>query len=257
EYSTPAITSLQGEYTATQKELTALMLNAVAAGHAVSDARAKEYMHHGVGRRLKVLRRCMENVFTLFPLTQKKPIASDSLDEVQISLHAFVLNLYGLFENLAWAFVHRHNLESTIGDRKRIGLFLESTQKYLPEELRAYLSSPTMTSWHKDYLKNYRDALAHRIPLYIPPSRMTTAESERFTALEEEKLQCIRLQKWDRLDVVYEEQGAIGTACPMFLHSYSDDFSSRPVYLHPQMLCDIKTVLEFGPLFLKHWHTHV
>jgi hypothetical protein len=67
-------------------------------------------MLHGVGRRLKLLGRCVRNVFHLFPPSRTIPLASDDLDEVQISLHAFVMNLYGLFENLAWAFVLRHDL---------------------------------------------------------------------------------------------------------------------------------------------------
>ncbi len=36
-------------------------------------------------------------------------------------------------------------------------------------EFVAYLESSRIKSWHDDHLREFRDALAHRIPLYIPP----------------------------------------------------------------------------------------
>ena len=205
---------------------------------------------------MKLLRRCLSNVFVLFPPSTAKPLPSDDLDEVQISLHAFVMNLYGLFENLAWAFVLRHDLEAKIGDRRGIGIFLKSTQQHLPSVLNTYLTSKTMVTWHKDYLKNYRDALAHRIPLYIPPSVFTPEEGERFNALEQEKLDCLNSRNLDRFDQIRVEQAALGSPCFMFLHSFEGEGSPKPVQLHPQMLCDAKTVLEFGALYFSHWHEH-
>jgi hypothetical protein len=71
----------------------------------VTDQRAKEYLVDGVGRRLRILRRGLHNVYNLFSPAAVRPIDPENLDDVQISLHAFVINLYGLFDNLAWAFI--------------------------------------------------------------------------------------------------------------------------------------------------------
>jgi len=88
----------------------ALLLESVRQGQGLEAGRAKEYVLHGVGRRIKILNRCLSTIFSLFPPEAIKPISSEDLHLVQVSLHAFVMNLYGTFENLAWAFVSRHCL---------------------------------------------------------------------------------------------------------------------------------------------------
>jgi hypothetical protein len=135
--------------------------------------RSREFLLNGVARRVRILRRSLHNVFSLFPPSAVKPIDSDDLDDAQISLHAFVINLYGLFDNLAWAFVWRHGLKDRI-DRRQVGMFSECTKRHLPYGLRSYFSSPVIANWSTQYLKNYRDALAHRIPLYIPRPAIPT-----------------------------------------------------------------------------------
>ncbi len=252
-YSEEFAATLVREHDTVQSEVQQLLLTAVRAGQLLTDDRAKEHMLHGAGRRLKLLRRCLENVFRLFPVSRTMPLDGEDLDEVQISLHAFVVNLYGLFENLAWCFVLRHGLEGEIGDRRRISMFSKSTQQYLPVPLRTHLKSETMLKWQSEYLKNYRDALAHRIPLYIPPATYTPEQSQRYQALDQDEWESIRLQQWDRLEKIRSEKAALGSACPMFIHSYSDEGGGRPLHLHPQMICDIKTVLEFCQLYFSHW----
>jgi hypothetical protein len=82
-----------------------------------------------------------------------------------------------------------------------------------------------MIKWHSDYLKNYRDALAHRIPLYIPPSELTPEEGERFRALQNEEADCILTNRWDRLEEVKREQNAIGRPCFAFLYYFTRNCS--------------------------------
>jgi hypothetical protein len=163
------------------------------------------------------------------------------------------MNLYGLYDNWAWSYVLQHDLEGVIGDRRRVGLFIDATRNRLPKELREYLLSPAMTEWHEKYAKSFRDALAHRIPPYIPPALFTPDEDARYNELENEKVECIVDRKWARLDEVWKEQEALGVPCPYFLHAYTEDAPPCPLYLHPQVLSDGAAVVEFGNLFLQHW----
>ncbi|MEO6308856.1 MAG: hypothetical protein ABIO96_04325 [Nitrospiraceae bacterium] len=237
------------------QELQNLQLKIVVQGQPLDAAsRLREHLLHGAARRVGVIRRAIENVFSLFPPETKRPLQSDALADVQINLHAFVMNLYGIYDNWAWAYVLRHDLESTIGDRRRIGLFHNATRDRLPSPLRTYLASPTTTEWHEKYAKSFRDALAHRIPPYLPPAQFTTDEGSRYNALENEKVECIKAMRWDRLDEVWREQADIGIPCFIFLHAYSEDTPPQPLILHPQMLSDANAVVEFGNLFLQHWH---
>ena len=256
-YTEEQVVHLTSEQHKVLSELQNLFLQCVVQGQSVADTRVQEYMLHGAARRVGILKRSVENVFTLFPPSIKNPIPLNVRFDVQINLHAFVINLYGVFDNWAWAFVRRHNLETAVGSRKNVGLFNNTTARYLPPVLKDYLASAITTEWYEKYLKNYRDALAHRIPLYVPPAEFTGNDTERYSKLELEKIECIKSMKWKRLDEVWLEQEAIGTPCFSFIHSYSEDDLSRPVLIHPQLLSDSGAVAEFGTLFLKHWHNRV
>lgn len=233
------------EFQTVQSGLNSLLVECVKHGQTVNSPVVQEHMLRGAGRRLTVLRRSLENIFSLFPIETTEPLAKDILSDVQINLHAFVINIYGVFENWAWAFVLRHDLEAKIGNRLRIGMFNSATQKYLPAPLQKYLAEDDTKQWFQNYLKEYRDALAHRIPLYIPPATFTADETKNYNELEQEKMECIASARWKRLDEVWDEQSKIGSLCAFFLHELSGNTSPRPVYLHPQLLCDGKGVIEF------------
>lgn len=235
-------------------ELELLMLQIVMQGQATVDERVREQLLHGVARRIRVLGRSIENIFSLFPPASQRPLSKRALDDVQINLHAFVINLSGIFDNWAWAYVLRHKLEEKVGGRSKIGMFIESTRKCLPPKLRENLSSKEMSGWHGEYLKSFRDALAHRIPLYIPPAQFTLDDGERYKILENEKLECIKAMNWSRLEEIEIEQPLIGTPCFSFLHSFAENAAPTVLYLHPQILTDARSIIEFGTLFLEHWH---
>jgi hypothetical protein len=235
-------------------ELQSLMLDGVTHARALQNTKSREYLDHGVGRRLSILRRSIEEIFALFPPWREHPLARETLADVQIYLHAFVINLYGIFDNWAWAFVLRHDLLTQIGYRTDVGLFKQKTQQFLPNALREYLVQNRIADWHEKYLKEFRDALVHRIPLYVPPATWSTEDRQLYEKLEDDKVACIRTQQWDRLDKVCLEQDRIGKACPVFMHEFSGELSARPLYLHPQLLCDGKAVVEFGKLYLATWH---
>ena len=103
-------------------------------------------------------------------------------------------------------------------------------------------------------MKSYRDALAHRIPLYIPPASLTEEDAANYQRLEAEKARLIQEHDWDRLDEVWGEQDQIGAPCFFFLHEFSAVENSRPVFLHPQVLSDGITVVDFGERFYREWH---
>ena len=233
------------------------MMRCIAEKEAIANLRAQEYIVHGVGRRIGVLRHCLENIFSLFPPSLERPLESNDLYDVQINLQAFVFNLYGVFDNLAWAFLFRHSLECDVGSRRNVSLFNKKTQRFLPPTLRDYVTSKTMDLWHGEYLTGYRDALAHRIPLYVPPADWTKEDSERYVRLETEKLQCMRNKEWDRITEITEEQATIGAPSLRFLHSFSSEDASKSMLIHPQIVTDSMTVAEFGGLFLQHWGEYV
>lgn len=254
-YSLAKADELQRNFQRVLDDLQDLTLKTVIKGQAFDRASPiYEHLLHGAARRLTTVRRTTQRVFELFPLDQVRPLESDALSDLQTNLHSFVMNLYGLYDNWAWAYVLRHNLLQIVGSRRRVGMFQRATQKYLPAELCQYLQADELKRWHDEYAKSFRDALAHRIPPYIPPSEFTEDEGRKFNELEDEKHLCVRNQHWDRLKEVSDEQAALGRPSFVFLHSFVEGEAPRRMLLHPQLLRDGMAAVNFGNLFLHHWH---
>lgn len=215
----------------------------------VKSENAREYLQHGVGRRMKIIRRSAERVFEIFPPNRTKLLSWDELDDIDINLHAFVINVSGVFDNLAWVYVHEHNLEMKIGGRQAVGLFKKETQEVLPQEIRTYLVSDRMKEWHSRYAKDYRDALAHRIPLYLPPSTIDAKNIDRYRELEKAQWAHLAQGKLKEHEQGKIELEALQSVCFFFSHSHS---AAMKLYLHPQLIADSRTVLEVAALFHKH-----
>jgi hypothetical protein len=136
-------------------------------------------------------------------------------------------------------------------------LFSSPTQKYLPKPLQDYLDSERVVEWYAN-LKDFRDALAHRISLYIPPRSFTVEEAARYDALELEQQKCLARGDIDRFDQIEAEQSVLGSACDFILHSIECGGGSEkkkvPKRVHQQALDDAKMVVECWELFFSQWH---
>jgi hypothetical protein len=223
----------------------------------LTNTKAKEYLIQGAGRRLNVLTRCIENIFRIFPIGQTEQLTSNELTDLSINLHAFFVNVSGLFDNLAWVFAFEYDLTGEPKNGKLgqfdIGLFNKKTQSHLSDRLRNYLKAQDLQNWHSEYSKNYRDALAHRIPLYVPPSVLNPAEQKKYFELETQ-IQTLDLTKYENLEIygaILEQQMILGQASPFFAQSGGE--KSRPVFLHTQVLADYATIEEVVTMFCEHF----
>lgn len=231
-------------------ELLRIQLRFVAVGEPCPNAGARQYLLQGCGRRILTIRHALRNVYSLFPPSRTTKLSQEELADAQINVHAFMMNLYGFFENCAWVLWHLKGLVVYVKNRREIGLFSAKLQRHFPDKLQAYLANPERQQWHAEYLKSYRDALAHRIPVYLPPSEMTPEAGEQYRALDLEKI--ARLKGMDHEGFMNAEsaQAELGAPCPFFLHSFSEEDQSRPIYLHPQLLTDALTLVDFSEVFL-------
>ncbi len=202
--------------------------------------RAREFLRHGVGRRLATLERCLENVFRLFPPSRQLPLARENLEDVKINTQAHVMNVIGVLDNWAHVFVAESGADvRAVG----IDLFKAETRAILPAGLVAYLTTDAISNWHPTYAKDYRDSLAHRIPLYLPPSEMTAAEAARYRQLDQEILDCLVQGDIDDVDRLEDEKARIGHPSFQFIHALGE---ARPHLLHPQLVSDVMTMVELS-----------
>jgi hypothetical protein len=214
----------------------------------LKNARAQEYLQHGVCRRLGVLERSIRRIFEIFPPNRKNKLTRDELSDVQIYLHAFVINLFGTLDNLAWVYVLEHDLEKKVGGHKGVGLYTKNTQSILPSDLRAYINLDSTREWYEKYVKNYRDALAHRIPLYVPPFMLTAAEAPKWEELDDRIWKCMQNQEFEELVRLKREQENLGVICDTFAHSLSE-LEAKTLHIHAQVLSDGATILELCDVY--------
>ena len=211
--------------------------------------RAREYIGNGACRRLRTIRRCIDNIFRVCPPRRTKLLSEDERYDLQINLHAFCINIHGVPDNLAWAYL----LEKGIALKPyRVGLFCVDTQEHLPPEICAYLASDRITTWHQEYAKNFRDALAHRIPPYVPPSIWSSGQEQQYRELDAKIYEATKNHDFDRVDKLNEEQDRIGAICPAFIHSSLDRGACPPVLFHPQVIADARTVMEIVSVVRPH-----
>jgi hypothetical protein len=91
--------------------------------------------------------------------------------DATIALQAFVLNIVGCIDNLAWVWVCEKPVSAKNGadlEPRAVGLWKKHTQvrDSLSSGFREFLE--TREPWF-EHTRGFRDSLAHRIPLYIPP----------------------------------------------------------------------------------------
>ena len=256
-YSTETLVEIYEKYREINNTHDKLLLRLTSFQRTLTNEKAREYLMQGVGRRLKTLTRCICNIFSIFPPEQSKRLSKDELTDIDINLHAFFINIAGIFDNLAWAFVHENDLLGKTSEGKipkiRVGLFNKETQKNLKTALNDYLNSATMKLWYEGYSKIYRDSLAHRIPLYVPQALVSKDEKKKIKTIEEQlqELDFSKVCDIDKHNELRNKQQTLGRASHFFGHSPTE--GNLAVYFHAQVLSDYATVEEIIDKFCKNF----
>jgi len=207
--------------------------------------RAKEFGTHGLSRRLKMLEHCMGRIFEDVPADEPSPTPAALMDATAF-IQTFVINVYGAIDNLA----HIWCAEREVRDKQgrplapmRIGLTPknEFVRLSLPADLQAHLAEHD--AWFA-YLEDYRHALAHRVPLYIPPRQLGPTDQDEYASLEAQRSEAAARRDWHLFDELGALQDRLGSFEPYIMHSYGE--AARPIRFHGQLICDLATVVEIG-----------
>ena len=215
-------------------------------GRTYATARGQEFAAHGFLQRLKTLYRCIDRVFTLLPPALEDIPTADALDDATIAIQAFIFNLFGCLDNLAWVWVEEKGIRKPDGaplGRHQVGLGskYQLVRQSFSASSQAYLG--TMADWFA-HLEGYRHALAHRIPLYIPPHSVAPANEGQYLALEQQIMAADRARDATLAANLRTQQRALQFFRPWMVHSYSEE--SPVIVIHPQLLADFKTVEDIA-----------
>lgn len=216
--------------------------------------RSRALAAQGAARRLRTLIRCIEQVYTLVPPDAASP-SRGNIDDAAVWLQAFMINTYGVIDNYARLWVWEADIQHNGKPIKpmHIGLRPDNTivRESLSEETQSYLANTD--DWF-GYLENYRHALAHRVPLYIPPKSMDDEEVREWRRLEAESVKALKTRDRDLYRQLHEKQSKLGAFQPWMMHSFGPhENDGTPVRFHPQMICDLATVVEIGEMMLHEF----
>ena len=202
--------------------------------HRFVEGKACEYARQGFARRIQTVRRCIENVFKIVPPDAVRVPSKQRLHDTQINIQAAIA---------VW--VYERRLSKHIEPRQ-VGLRKHNVQvrASLSEDFRTYLD--TLEGWF-EYLVDYRHAVAHRIPLYIPPGNVRPEDAAAYNELERRMaaLNSFHPGEYERLST---EQSKLLVFQPIVGHSLTE--MKSPYYFHPQLISDFLTVEELGDKIL-------
>jgi hypothetical protein len=152
---------------------------------------------------------------------------------------------------LAWIWVYEKGITNNDGtelDLKRVGLgkSYKQVRRSFSKHFLNYLES--RQAWF-DHIKEFRDSLAHRIPLYIPPYVVFEDNHQEYNRLEQEMGKALKRADFVEYDRLESEQKKLGVFRPWMTHSQTEGAPS--VVFHTQLLADYNTVDEFGNKMLE------
>ena len=241
------------------------------------------FAYHGIIRRIKILNRCIENIFHARDFSSDTIPSETELSDITINLQCFIINIYGVLENLAWVYAICIDFQGSIHEKS----FFSKKQKLLntlSDNIRVAFVGDG--KWF-EHIKNIRDLLAHQEPFYIPPYSVIMEKQEEWKNLEQKKWDIennffqelftianvrhtsdkipttndifLELQKQDELytqkkeaiSQINEEQKQYVVFQPMLVtNTNKKNFLS--IQFYPQILIDIKTVYEKIILILEY-----
>jgi hypothetical protein len=207
-------------------------------------ARAQEYARQALGRRLDEMSRSIAFVFELLPPEKEDIPERDSRIAATMLLQSFFINVQGCLDNLAWIWVYETGLEDPDGGEMRRGLVgLGRDYRYLmktfSDGFRTYVRG--LKKWMK-HISEFRDTVAHRIPLYIPPYIIDDKDVAEYNRLGQEVNAAVSRGDMEAYDTLRKQQDALGKYRPWMNHSPTE--GSPVCVFHPQILQDFVTIDE-------------
>lgn len=215
--------------------------------HTFQVERAGEFARTGFARRLGYLEHAMRRMDDVYP--PNYPDASrEQVRDAELLLQAFVMNVFGAIDNLAWMWA----LERRVTGAKGLALFPAEICFVGPRSgnLVASLSQPVLSALEsaKEWFEQigaYRHGVAHQIPIYIP--RLYSADDMK----ESDELgiainEAIAARDTKRMLPLLDRRHSLGSYGAYMALSGE----RRPMLLHPQMVCDLATVVDFGEIII-------
>ncbi len=216
------------------------------------NSRAREFATHGLPRRVGLLAHCIESVFANLPPDATEPPPNDVILDTTVCLQSFVFNVFGCVDNLAHIWVREKELTGKNGKPLKdteiglIGTKYKPVLDTLSKDFVDYLKR--QEPWFEQ-VRNFRHALAHRIPLYIPPYYVPDEKLQEYEEIGRRIDEAVQQRNYGEVDQLQDQQNLLTLFCPVATHSFSE--KSKLMYFHARMIEDFNLVEEIAQKLLQ------
>jgi hypothetical protein len=246
-FTEEVLKDLAREYENVPRKHAALMKAYLA--RAYREDRGREFAQHGFLRRVKSMARSITNVFTLLPPEKSDLPTSEERHDAEMNIQAFLFNTFAPTDNLAWIWVSEKNIRKPDGSElanREVGLRKARIRQSFSAGFQEYLQ--TLDPWF-GHLEDFRHALAHRIPLYIPPYMVDPKNEKAYRELEAGMNAAALRYDFKERERLAAEQKKLTFFRPWMTHSFTEN--AKHVVFHAQLLADFNTIDELGHKMLE------
>ena len=216
--------------------------NAVQIAGRLKDDDARYYMQYGAGRRLGMMFYAYGEIIHTADPKRTDPLTHDEQQTLSRDINVLYMHTRGVLDNFAWCLLfENHPDRAKKINRQHVDLFGERFRKACPSAASIAQEIDMHAAWNKD-MKARRDPVAHRIPLYIPPSALTKDEFAEYERLGQQTIDRAVRNDFDGSDQVSTEMDRIGRFVPYFLHHPEEPLI--PIY--PTVPTDMAHVIKIG-----------
>lgn len=213
--------------------------------------KANIHANHGYLRRVATMARCVDGIFHSIPPSYRHIPEDGSRKDAEINLQAFLFNLYGAIDNLAWIWVYENDIRGKGGSefpKKYVGLRKSNLQlrKTFSDEFNEYLLK--IDRW-LSYVEDFRHAIAHQIPIYIPPFNIDPNDKDLYLHHEGKMWEALRRQDFEATEKAEQELEGLKHFMPNCVYSIGTDL--RVMQFHRQVIVDFLTIEEIGIKFCE------
>lgn len=194
------------------------------------NATAKEHAARGLCQRLITMRANVMNIFDAYRPGREGIPSSKEMVDLTINFQSFIFHLYGCLDNLAWiwasesGFEYKRPSEITFSLNKNGSVLL----KTLSDDFQQFWKSKSRIIKH---IENFRHALAHRIPLYVPPYIPKEGHIEECNQINEEMQQASLKYDLELFDKLLKKLEKIAFFEPICAHSVLENSQMVSVWL--------------------------
>ncbi len=198
-------------------------------------------MIYGAGRRFDMVFYAYREIMLTAPPERVVPLSHDEQLELCKDINIIYMHIRGILDNFAWCFLYEKESDATnLLSSMDIDLFSKNFRK-LKSFSEIELEILSHDSWNKE-VKERRNPVAHRIPLYVLPSILNRNEADSYEQLYGEYLGNIQEIAFENADANFEELNHIGRFFPYFAH----DPEQGLIPIYPTIPTDMAHLIRIG-----------